>query len=47
MTELEFTNEKMQQFWPQWRLAEEIGDGSHGVVYRAESVSGSLTDCTV
>ena len=40
MLTIDSVNRTLQDFWPEWQVDRDIGEGSHGVVYRASNADG-------
>ena len=40
---IDSVNLTLQSFWPEWHIDREIGEGSHGIVYRASTTDGEVS----
>ena len=43
MISINKVNMTLQDFWPEWHVDQEIGEGSHGIVYRASNEGGETS----
>ena len=44
MLTISSVNRTLQDFWPEWKIVQEIGEGSHGIVYKAVPSSDDCAD---
>ncbi len=47
MLTIESAANRISSFWPEWIIEEEIGEGAHGTVFRAVSISANEAPCAI